>query len=376
MVLFTILPSLKYLSTQNQINYMDTSQLWSGRNNLVSLKFITLGYSASGKTYYLGSLYRLRANVNSPHGFSVKGQDEATMSRIEEVYRVLANKQPGAVLSTVKMDTAKLTFQKKVTDLFGIDITDIYGQATEAGRNVEEARKLIKSIPEQDGIIIFVKAPSNFDEYDDAIDELNRHLDLAALLLKKKQNIPIALVLTQIDRLEILSQIKEEIDRQMRDFEEQLRDDPDSYMEVEQKLKFVRGDVINPIVKDAVRSPYINGLVLHFHHKLDGYKAACKAFPSTSLGFDNSAPNPSGKGTLVARGKQLNPYGTIASFLWMIYAYTRLNPKRVLTREFGSPDELSSELFQELNDLFMKGDAYEDRTSPIWNARNLGNLHG
>lgn len=331
------------------------------------LKFISLGYSSSGKSYHLGSLYSLRNNPG-PHRFSIRGEDIVNMNRIEDIYRTLTNKKAGVVMSTTKMDTARIVFQKRRTDLFNIHLTDIFGQSTEVGRNADETQKLVDRLPENHGVIIFIKVPTNFDEYYEALDQLNRLLDLASIILNKNQFIPVALVLTQIDKLSSLSSISDEIENEVLKYRDIYANDADMF---EQKIKFALKDVINLKVADEVESIFIKKLVQHFYDQFAGSYTARRAFPSTSLGFNNSRINPNDEkqATEVAIENQLYPYGTTASLLWMIWAVSELYPKYSLSENFNK-----DELFEELRNLYLTGQAFEG-FSRVWSINNLKDLY-
>ena len=346
---------------------MNASRFLMGQSN--GLKIITLGYSNSGKTYYVGSLNKLQYEVG-PNAFKIVGKDIVTVSRIEEIYRILTNEIEGAYIpSTNKMDQIPLTFQQGRDNLFDVEITDIVGQGTQAGRNDDQARALIDKIKSYDAIIIFVKSPNNSDEAYSARAELTRLVNLANILLAKKRGVPVAVVMTQIDKLSSLHKIKNEIEKEVKQYEDEFRNNPDKYFEIENKLKFIRGEIVNPIVAEAMKATDITGLVRHFEQIIKGKNPVpYRIFPATSLGFDNSVFNPFGTESAVT--KQLYPYGTIASFFWLIYACSKLNPNRRLDPDFN-PDDLLGDV----TDLFTSGQAFHDPNSSMFNLRNLSDLH-
>ncbi|MFN8344209.1 MAG: hypothetical protein U0X91_04360 [Spirosomataceae bacterium] len=330
------------------------------RNN--PLKFLALGYSSTGKTYWLGSQNRLRFNIR-PHGFQIRGLKLDVQNEIETVYNVLSRREKGAIFSTLKANTVEIMFKKRFEDLFQVNLSDIYGQATEVGRNPEETTKLLKIIPEQDGVLIFIKAPSTAREYDEAVSQLMRQLDLASPLLKAKRKIPIALVITQMDKLSGLTNIKDDIEREFIEYRSDREDN------IEDRLPFIMGDIINSKVKEVIDGSYIKNLIEDFHTQLKGSNAMFRVFPSSSLGFDNAIANPAGGVTEVADGL-LSPYGTLASFLWMIYAFHRLNPSRILNNKLQI-----NELMEEINHFFITGQAYHDSISKYLNLRDFFDMN-
>lgn len=334
---------------------------------LNNFKLLTLGYSESGKTYYLGSLHQMRSG-RGPHLFSIRSEDNAVQTKIEEIYEVLIKTKSGIIGTTPKIESGKIVFKKKQTPLINIEITDIYGQASKSGKDVAAARLLIKTIPSQDGVAIFIQTPKNDKEYNSAIEQLNRHLDLTENLINGKRKIPIALILTQLDKLESLNGLNEEVERQVNEFKAQYSYESEI---PKQGVIFTKTDTINSFVKEVVDSEYVNDIVEHFYSHLKGYdNVARRVFPSSSLGFDNAIRNPAGGVTEVAKDGKLSPYGNILSFLWTIYAFNKLNPGRIVENDSFK----SSDLLEEMHYLFATGQAYDDKSSPIWNSRNIADL--
>ncbi len=330
-----------------------------------SLDFIALGYSESGKTYSIGSLCEMRYHENPPHRLNITGANSTSLSRPEEIYNVISHKKKdGVITATEKIDKAELHFQRKMTKLFSVNITDIMGQSTQKGRNIEEANKLLETIPTQHGVLLFIKVPTNRVQLFEAIGQLTDLLELLKKILQRNRRIPIALLITQIDSLGALTNIEDDIETEISEYIGRRQADGVSDMEIDMELSGVRRDILNSYVGKAIDTPYVKQLIEHFYNMLEGYKVKARAFPATSLGFDNTTHNLSR--TLVAKNG-LKPYGTIAAFLWMIYQYGRLNPNWTS----GLRNYKESEVKEELLYLFDTGRAYEDPTDPRLNRRNI-----
>jgi hypothetical protein len=341
------------------------------------MRIIVLGYSNIGKTYYLGSLFRLRIDLG-PNCFSIRHKDIISTGKLQDVYDVLSHQKRGSIGTTVTTQDIRLVFQQGVDDLFNLVLTDIVGQSIEPGRNVELGRELLQKIPDYDGILLFLKAPEGEAELEKCKNELAQLMDLSGILLQKKENIPVGLVITQLDKLTRLQGIKEVIDEEVDSAKADIMAEGiNDYLLINDKVKALKGEITNKYVRKAMMSQELIEIISIFQRRIEHSKnkIAYRIFPATSFGFDNATTNPNDNQSQISASFP-SPYGTTASFLWMIYAIMKLKEKdeQFVSRILKGKKTLANKVLEDISDLYIGGKAFYDNNSSIWNLRNIGDL--
>ena len=176
------------------------------------MRVMTLGYSTVGKTYFLGSLFKLSSETGQ-RGFSLQHKDFYKLGNFQDIYDTITTEKVGAIGTTMGLKTAHMELRKGLSQVFDIEITDVEGQAIQPGRNEGTAEEIIEKIDEYDGLILILEAPGRPAEkakdkssqekaqVAESKEQLNQMLRFAGEVLAKNEGIPIALVLNKIDEL-------------------------------------------------------------------------------------------------------------------------------------------------------------------------------
>ena len=342
-----------------------------------SMKMMTLGFSTVGKTYFLGSLFKLSYETGL-QGFSLQHQNFQELGVFEDVYSTMTERKIGAVFSTAGLKTARMSLKRGIKSILDIDITDIEGQALQPQKNIDIAESIVENISDVDGLILLVKAPSDLAQIDDAKMQLMQMLNFASRVLEENKGIPISIVLSRIDELPELQGVKAQIDEVDRELKKSLKDKfQGDRKAISQTLRLKRGEAINPFIKEAIDRSEFNDVLEQFFIWMEtsNYQIPNKIFPCTSLGFDNAKINDADSDTLIATLGRIAPYGTAAAFLWTVYARLKTQGGGANIRGIFGGDSLAESLLEDIRELYTSGKAYFDNDTPLWSLRNISNLY-
>lgn len=354
------------------------NELYNLKRMKSEIKIITLGFTKVGKTYYLASINNLKIGTQ-PNFFSVQSEDYTRVDRITETYKIIAKGQDKSIDYTVNLIHTPLVLKKTVKTISKIVLTDIEGQAIEAGRNPEVAKSIIDYIGNCDGITLLIKAPSTFEEMKTGLNQLTQLFNFCGELLLKNNAAPISLVINQIDALPQAKGVQQKIDKELQKYINDELDGNVSNTTNQKKLDKKRGEVGSEILKQVLNTLEINEIVAYFKNwvrevsKDLKHQFPARIFFSSSIGFDNTIANPIDKDTLIAKDGDIRPYGTNASMLWMIYSMLRTNEK--YSKELDIDNELIDKLFEDFKYLHLKGDSYWNNENELWAIRNLNSLN-
>ena len=329
-----------------------------------TMKIMLLGYSNSGKTFFLGATYKLAYSIGK-NGFTVQAKD----CRELDIRLKAAIDMKDNVTTTNTIRHASLILREGVQHRMDIDVTDVVGQAIAAGGHVEQAGKTIKIIPEYDGFIITIKSPRNQIELEEAIKELAQCLQFVSDVLANKSGIPVVLVLTQIDELPEATGLKSKIEKEIIQEEESKNIGGTSKYPSRLSTKN-NGKIIAPLITPVVCTKENYALIEQFYRFLraDKHDIANKVFFCTSTGFDSE-----GKLPVIA-----DPYGTSAAFLWTIYASLKSKkPQNGSTILAEANESLAERLLEDIQALYRSGKAYfdDEHRDEVWHSRYIGYLY-
>ncbi|MFN6529744.1 GTPase domain-containing protein [Nostoc sp. ChiSLP03a] len=349
------------------------------------MKFMVLGFSGVGKTFYLGSLFKLRYDIG-PRGIALQDKNFTEKSWIGNTHEIMTGIEVGSISSTMGLIDSSMVLTKGMDQIVDIEITDVEGQALNQKSGSQTAQKLISTIEDYDGLILIVKAPRNLQEAERSKEHLGQMLNFAREALKGNERIPMALVLNQIDLLPELHRIKPRLEEELEKLEAELDNKyGGNYSLIEQQLRIRKGEVVNKFVKPAVNTRAVFQVYHTFFRFIKATKLIVpnKVFPCTSLGFVNTGDTLDFATYLAESGQIYEPYGSAASFLWVIYARLKTLPKvrlmEIMPNEAGS-NLLVDDLLEDIRDLHTSGKAYfdPDQNNPtksgIWSLRNISLL--
>lgn len=338
------------------------------------IRIITLGYTTVGKSYYLASIFDLKKGTD-PNRFNLQPEDYTKVNNIEQIKAIISDGKEGNVDTTVELTHTPMFFQKSFDQrLFKIILTDVEGQAIEAGRNPEVAKNIIEYIRECDGIILMLKAPCNPKEANDCENQLVQLFNFSGeLLRKKKGNVPLCLVFNQIDALPKVKGILEKAEVRTDLFRTDVSGRAHTMAQRKQNDR-KRGEILSELLKKALDSSEIYNVIDLFQSwvKAAKFRFPSRIFFTTSIGFDNTKENPIDPNTLIAK-EFIQPFGTVASFLWAIYAILKTDTD--MTHRLGLEENIVSQLLDDIRNLHTKGDAYFNNDDEFWAIRNLSNLY-
>jgi len=270
------------------------------------MKIIALGYSGIGKTYFLGSLFKLSFEP-CQKGFSLQHKNFKELGNIEDIFTVISKKKTGMIASTqgIKPSSMQLT-QGIVTVLEDVELVDIEGQALVPGERTEIAEKVEQSIKGCDRLILILQTPKNDSETDTSKIQLAQMLRFSEEVLRQNQGIPVALILNKIDSLPEAKGIGENVSKEEEKMEKELKQSQKlPVYEVDRIIESKRGVIVNKLVKPAVETKWNYRLIRQFFVWVKASKIQIpnRVFPCTTLGFGNTAENIyGGSDTLVAQG--------------------------------------------------------------------------
>ena len=318
------------------------------------MRIMTLGYSNVGKTYFLGSLFKLSFETGQK-GFSLQNQRFHDLGRLQDVYDTVTEQKGGAISTTMGLQTAHMDLRKGVTPVITLELTDIEGQALEPSRSTNSAEEIIDKIVQYDGLILLLEAPGDKVKVNLAKMQLAQMLLFAGKVLENNRGIPVTLVLNKIDALPKAKGVRDNIEQVDADLRTKLKKQfPNDRKAVAQALRTQRGERIGSIVKPIIDTVEIDEILEQFFTwvtNTGGMQIPNRVFPCTSLGFDNSKANESDSSTFVADLASIEPYGSAAAFLWTIYA--RLNAQNNnsgLTKILGG-DPIAKDLLVDIKEL-------------------------
>jgi len=345
------------------------------------MKLMTLGYSNVGKTYFLGSLFKLSYDVGSK-GFSIQSKKFNETTDVSSVFGIVSGvDQTGSVSTTVDIRSSSMVLKRGANDLFDIEVTDIEGQALEPGRSLEVSEKIIEKITDYDGLILILEAPQNDAECDLSKQQLSQMLNFAGKALGRNEKIPITLVINKIDRLQKSRDIKKLADEEVAILKvELMKKYPGNPRKVAQEMRFREGSAINRHVKTAINTFEIVDICENFFNfvRNTSLSVPCKVFLSTSFGFGSGSTD--NINSFLGENGLYKPYGGGACFLWTIYA--RLKSQSVAAFDEDSVgtslDTLTRDLLEDITELHSRGKAYYDpednNGDNIFSLRNVASL--
>lgn len=347
------------------------------------MKIMTLGYSEVGKTYFLGSLFKLSFDIGS-NGFSIQSKVFNESSDITKVFGIVSGAdQAGNVSTTVGICSSSMVLKKGLNSLFDIEVTDIEGQALEPERNKEVAKKIIDKIVDYDGLILVLEAPQNEIECERAKQQLGQMLNFCGQALSRNEKIPITLVINKIDRLLKARDIARQVDNDIAQLRAELMQKyPGNLSKITREMKFREGTVVNRYVKDAINSFEIFEVCETFFTfiRTTSLAVPCKVFLASSFGFGSAEIEVGSIDSYTAEDKLYKPYGSGAAFLWTVYARLKSQSAAAFDSESVglSIEDLTRGLQEDINELHSRGKAYYDtennETGNIWAMRNIASL--
>jgi len=338
---------------------------------------ITLGYTTVGKSYYLASIFDLVAGTQ-PNCFTLQYHDFVKKGKFEEWHDIISGEKDGSIDTTIKLIHTPMMFQKSFKDLFKVEVTDVEGQALQPGRNEEVAHTILSYITKCDGVVLMLKAPSTPKEYKQCERQLPQLFNFCKNLLVENKvgnevNIPVALVLNQIDMLPNVKGISKQIESELKmtSVKELGRSNKRKNRKIIEKRK---GEIVSELLRNALDTEEIFYITEQFNNwvKNSGLRFPSRIFFTSSIGFDNVQENPIDSNTLIAN-TAIKPFGTIASFLWLLYAALKKENDTLST--FGLEDSIVDKLLEDIKDLHISGRSYFDNSDELWALRNLGNLY-
>jgi GTPase SAR1 family protein len=346
------------------------------------MKIMTLGYSEVGKTYFLGSLFKLSFDIGS-NGFSIQSKVFNKVSDIETVFGIVSGtNKTGNVSTTVGICSSSMVLKKGLNSLFDIEVTDIEGQALEPGRNEDISKQIIDQIVDYDGLILVLEAPRNEIECENAKRQLGQMLNFSGQALSRNEKIPITLVINKFDRLPKARDIARQSDDEIAQIKADLvKKYPGNFAKVAREMKFREGTVVNRYAKDAISFEIFEVCETFFTFiRTTSLAVPCKVFLTTSFGFGCVGTEDVNINSFINESKLYKPYGSGAAFLWTIYA--RLKSQSIATfnpESVGmSLEDLTRGLQEDVNELHSRGKAYYDTenndTGNIWSMRNIASL--
>lgn len=344
---------------------------------------MVLGFSGVGKTFYLGSLFKLRYDIG-PRGIALQDEDFTSETHLDKAYDNMVGRESGLIPSTMGLIDSSMLLTRGMDKIFEIAITDVEGQALDPKKSSETSQKLISEIDDYDGLILIVKAPKNLQEAEKSKAELGQMLSFAREALKGNERIPMTLVLNQVDLLPELQGVRPRMEEEIGRLEEELeRKYKNNYSVIEQQLRVKKGEIINKFMKPAMNTRAIFQVrdIFFKFIRATKFPVPNRVFPCTSFGFVNENSSLELATYLAETGQTYEPYGGAASFLWTLYARLKSLPKvrliEIVSNDFGS---LPDDLLEDVRDLHMSGRAYfdpeEDGASRnnIWSLRNISSL--
>ncbi|PSB11227.1 hypothetical protein C7B76_23475 [filamentous cyanobacterium CCP2] len=346
------------------------------------MKLMTLGYSNVGKTYLLGSLFKLSYDIGS-NGFSLQSKVFNETTNIQTVFGIVSggDRSAAVVPTTVDIRSSSMVLKKGLNTLFDIEVTDIEGQALEPGRNVEVAEKILDKIIEYDGLLLVLEAPQTNTESEIAKQHLGQMLNFAGQALSRNEKIPITLIINKVDRLNKTKDVRRRTDEEIAEIKAELvRKYPGNLGRVTKEMRFREGAIVNRYIRDAVNSFEIFDICETFFNFIrnTSLPIPCKVFLSTSFGF--GCPGTDKIDNYLGENGLYKPYGSGAAFLWTIYARLKSQSIGAFDSDVvGIPlESLTSELLEDITELHSKGRSYFDpeNNDPdnIWALRNVSNL--
>jgi GTPase SAR1 family protein len=351
-----------------------------------SIKILIIGYSDAGKTYFLGSLNSLSFKRVSAQ-YSIMDRDFIDDLFIEETYEIISGLKEGVVYTSSAHRDIDIIFKQGANNLFDIKITDVEGQGVEPKKKPASGSVIAKKIPDYDGVIVLSRVPVDANDFQKKQAELNHLITILNSLLTKETPVPIALGFTQIDAHPLLhglagaDGIKKEVEQYRKELEKkgQLHD-------LDSKLKDHQIERVNYYISDMLQQSRIHLLVEHFRDGIaqsleSDNKKLFKPFPCSVFGFDNCIDNPKDiikpselrRPTKIAK-RGLEPYGTRAAFLWLVYKIVQLRRGDGTLFSRFLPDTFEEAIVGTISDLFNNGEAYHDANShqeDIWSKFNF-----
>jgi hypothetical protein len=185
-------------------------------------------------------------------------------------------------------------------------------------------------------------------------------LNFTSELLKIRPETPIVLVVNQIDRLpqaySNYSSIESEI---------QILKTNHKYSDNNSAREFdlEKGSIVNKYVKKLIDNQYIQETINQFDNwiKNTHIKIENDVFFTTSLGLNTSEYEHEDLRNY--KLEELNPYGTISSFLWVLSKSLRNKRKDELNRYYST-------LIDEVVDMKLKGNSFYDEREKRWKLDN------
>lgn len=379
------------------------------------MRVMVLGYTEVGKTYYLASLDLLRYNQGQ-RGFSLQPPDITERGRTQGDYKAATGDQEQvSIISTMSPEDDTLVLKQGAKSIEYIGITDIKGQALPADGDPEEAKKILEELKEPgsqlnqqesnqqeldqyDGLILFLQTPGSellgkvqtpsSDGLPGKPTSLNEQLlqmlqftsELLNKSTKEDKQVPLTLVLNKIDALPQAQGIRDTIESAEASLRSQLEQNGIERSEITRTWSAQKGEVISNIIKPLIETDEVEDIMKTFFAWIRNskFKIPNRVFPCTSFGFDNVETKEvsSGDEKFVPKRKNLEPYGSAASFLWTIY--TSLKAKELRDGAAGDPqaeDKLLDELLDDIRELHTSGQAYYDDDDPVWDLRSISDLY-
>lgn len=351
-----------------------------------SIKILIIGYSDAGKTYFLGSLNSLSFKRVSAQ-FSIMDRDFIDDLFIEETYEIISGLKEGVVYTSSAHRDIDIIFKQGANNLFDIKITDVEGQGVEPKKKPASGGVIAKKIPDYDGVIVLSRVPFDDNDFQKKQVELNHLITFLNSLLTKETPVPIALGFTQIDAHPKLYGLAEAngVKKDVEEYRKELENNGQLH-NLDINLRDKEIEKVNYYISAMLQHSRIHSLVELFRGgiaqslEIDN-KKLFKPFPCSVFGFDNCIDNPkdiikpsdSRRPTKIAK-RGLEPYGTRAAFLWLVYKIVQLRRGDGTLFSRFLPDTFEETIVDTITNLFNNGEAYHDANShreDIWSSLNF-----
>lgn len=172
------------------------------------MKVIVIGYTSSGKTYFLSTLQRASERMAS--NFILQREHFLKEDRLYLNDQIIAGKRDGLHIPSdrdISIDKMNLLRGNNVVE--HIEIVDIEGQALEpSNESSGVSGKIIEEITQCDAVFFVIKTPLNNYEVEQRISQLSQMLNFVRERIRNgKSDISFVLLLSRIDEHQELNGI-------------------------------------------------------------------------------------------------------------------------------------------------------------------------
>jgi len=250
------------------------------------MNIITLGYSNIGKTYFMGSLFKLSFEL-CRKGFSLQHRNFKELGNIEDVFTVISGNKPGMIPTSKKLKTSDMLLSKGFTTVVeDVKLIDIEGQAIVAGQNTDMANKIEESINGCDGLFLVLQSPKNIQETEESQRQLAQMINFSKEVLNQNREIPVALILNKLDDLPEAKVIGENVSKEEEKMEKELRQSKNlPEYEIDKIMESKRGQILGRLVRPAVETKWNYRLIRQFFTwiRASGGQIPNRVFPAPRL---------------------------------------------------------------------------------------------